>query len=88
MTATTNGRRTQQAQLCRWFIKEGLIASSESRTWQEDVDWVFHESGRVLSPAEVENSVATLRAQACRSRSGPADAARSPLQVRSIASGP
>jgi hypothetical protein len=63
MTATTNGRRTQQAQLCRWFIKEGLIASSESRTWQEDVDWVFHESGRVLSPAEVENSVATLRAQ-------------------------
>jgi hypothetical protein len=44
-----------------WFIKEGLIGSTESRTYQEDVDWVFHEAQRVLSPAEVEKKVAKLR---------------------------
>jgi len=45
-----------------WFIRQGLIASSEARVYQEDVDWVFHAAGRTLSPAEVEARVKELRA--------------------------
>lgn len=45
-----------------WFIRDGLIDSSERRVYQEDVDWVFHAAGRVLSPTEVEQQVQQLRA--------------------------
>jgi hypothetical protein len=44
-----------------WFIREGLIPSQDSRVYQEDVDWVFHAAGEVLSPAAVEQEVAALR---------------------------
>lgn len=45
-----------------WFIKEGLIDSGATRVYEEDVDWVFHEAARILSPAAVEQAVAELRA--------------------------
>ncbi|HKS58035.1 MAG TPA: glycoside hydrolase family 16 protein [Steroidobacteraceae bacterium] len=45
-----------------WFIREGLIGSRERRIYTEDVDWVFHAAGSVLSPAEVEKQVTALRA--------------------------
>jgi hypothetical protein len=45
-----------------WFIKEGVLDSKVRRVYQEDVDWVFHEAGRVLSPATVDERVAELRA--------------------------
>ena len=45
-----------------WFIRDGLIDSPQQRIYQEDVDWVFHEAGRVLSPAAVELRVKELRA--------------------------
>jgi hypothetical protein len=51
-----------------WFIPEGLIDSKERRVYREDVDWVFHEAGRVLSPASVEEKVAELRAAGVTSR--------------------
>lgn len=44
-----------------WFIKDQLIASRESRRYEQDVDWVFHEAGSVLSPAQVREKVAELR---------------------------
>jgi hypothetical protein len=44
-----------------WFIKDQLARSSEPRTWQQEVDWVFHEVGRVLGPTEVRARVADLR---------------------------
>lgn len=44
-----------------WFIREGLIASHERRVYTEDVDWVFHAAGSVLTPAEVERQVTALR---------------------------
>ena len=44
-----------------WFIREGLIESREPRVYTEDIDWVFHAAGSVLSPAEVEQQVTTLR---------------------------
>ena len=45
-----------------WFIREGLITSRERRVYAEDVDWVFHAAGSVLSPADVEKQVTALRA--------------------------
>jgi hypothetical protein len=45
-----------------WFIRQGLIAATERRVYQEDVDWVFHAAGEVLTPAAVEQQVASLRA--------------------------
>ncbi|HKU13796.1 MAG TPA: glycoside hydrolase family 16 protein [Steroidobacteraceae bacterium] len=44
-----------------WFIREGLIASREPRVYTEDVDWVLHAAGSVLSPGEVQQQVAALR---------------------------
>ena len=45
-----------------WFIREGVIDSKELRSYSEDVDWVFHAAGRVLSPTAVERKVRDLRA--------------------------
>lgn len=46
-----------------WFIRDHLIDSHEERVWIEDVDWVFHRTSAVLSPAEVEAEIAALRAK-------------------------
>ena len=46
-----------------WFIREGLIDSREQRVYSEDVDWVFHAAGSVVTPKEVERQVAALRAE-------------------------
>jgi hypothetical protein len=44
-----------------WFIRDGLIKSSERRTYQEDIDWVFHQAGVALTPEQVEAAVANMR---------------------------
>jgi hypothetical protein len=44
-----------------WFIEEGLLAGSEPRQYEEDVDWVFFHRDAVLSPQDVESAVADLR---------------------------
>lgn len=44
-----------------WFIRDQLVKSSERRRYSQDVDWVYHEGGSVLSPAEVRAKVAGLR---------------------------
>jgi hypothetical protein len=51
-----------------WFIKEGLHKASDMRTYQEDIDWVFHEAKAVLSPAEVEARVSDMRRRAVKFR--------------------
>jgi hypothetical protein len=53
-----------------WFIREGLINSREPRIYQQDIDWVFHAQGAVLTPAEVERRVAELRASETSFRDG------------------
>lgn len=45
-----------------WFTEEGLVDSDETRTYQQDVDWVYHNADRVLSPAEVDRAIDALRA--------------------------
>jgi len=44
-----------------WFVNGGLLGGSEPRSYQEDIDWVFHEAGVVLSPQEVEKKIHALR---------------------------
>jgi hypothetical protein len=64
-----------------WFIRDGLIKASGVRTYREDIDWVFHEAGAVLSPAEVEARVSAMRRRAVRFRdtvAAPSPALNSP----------
>jgi hypothetical protein len=49
-----------------WFIRDGLIKSSERREYQEDIDWVFHQPGVALSPEQVEAAVADMQKRAIR----------------------
>ena len=44
-----------------WFINGGLIDSRETRIYEDDIDWVFHEAGAILSPEEVNKKVRALR---------------------------
>jgi hypothetical protein len=45
-----------------WFIPGGLMKTHSLRRYEEDVDWVFHSARAVLSPGEVADAVARLRA--------------------------
>ena len=49
-----------------WFIRDGLLPAGPTRTWVEDVDWVFLRAGAVLAPAEVEAAVADLRGRSVK----------------------
>jgi hypothetical protein len=44
-----------------WFIPAGLAKTTAVRRWAEDVDWVYHAAGAVLSPAQVKATVAGLQ---------------------------
>jgi hypothetical protein len=45
-----------------WFAPGGLLPGvNVRRTYQEDVDWVFHARNQVLSPAQIDAVVAGLR---------------------------
>ena len=35
--------------------------SEQARVWQQEVDWVFHAAGRVMSHPQVEAEVRRLR---------------------------
>jgi hypothetical protein len=50
-----------------WFIRDGLAKSSEMRRWEEDIDWVYFNSGH-LTPASVEKEVTALKAKGVRFR--------------------
>src|SRR4029079_9961189 len=44
-----------------WFTRECRIAARERRVYTEDVDWVLHAAGSVLTPADVDKQVTALR---------------------------
>jgi hypothetical protein len=44
-----------------WFIKDGTVKSNDVRQYREDIDWVFHEAKRLLTPEGVEAKVGALR---------------------------
>ncbi len=50
-----------------WFIRTGLLASTETRRYEEDIDWVFF-SEKALTPDAVAVRVADLRQRGVRFR--------------------
>jgi len=44
-----------------WFIPAGLAKTRARRSYAEDVDWVYHAAGVVLSPAQVAAAVTAMR---------------------------
>jgi hypothetical protein len=44
-----------------WFIRDGLIKSTEMRRYHEDIDWVFFQNAVALTPEQVETAVNDLR---------------------------
>jgi hypothetical protein len=44
-----------------WFIEGGLVETGGVRTYEEDIDWVFHEANALLMPEEVNTRVMELR---------------------------
>jgi hypothetical protein len=51
-----------------WFVKDGMVKAADVRTYQEDIDWVFHEAKAALTPAEVEARVAEMRRHSVKFR--------------------
>ena len=51
-----------------WFIRDGMIKSGDRRKYQEDIDWVFFQSGVALTPEQVEAAVKKLRRDSVRFR--------------------
>jgi len=44
-----------------WFIKDGLDQEQAERQYHEDIDWVFHEAGTLLTTEEIEAKVESMR---------------------------
>jgi hypothetical protein len=44
-----------------WFIRDVMTGAKESRSYEEDIDWVFFQANSSLTPAEVERRVSELR---------------------------
>ena len=44
-----------------WFIRDGMVKATGARQYEEDIDWVFFQADKELSPRQVEALVADLR---------------------------
>ena len=44
-----------------WFIRDQLLQSTESRAYQEEIDWVYFRRSEALPPDAVESEVARMR---------------------------
>jgi hypothetical protein len=44
-----------------WFIQGGQLPPGAIRRYHEDVDWIYHQVGVVLSSSQVTAQVAKLR---------------------------
>jgi hypothetical protein len=49
-----------------WFVRDHLVAATDPRRWDEDIDWVYFRGGRVQPPQAVEAAVADLRRRAVK----------------------
>ena len=51
-----------------WFVRDGMVQSGERRQYQEDIDWVFFQSGVALAPEQVEAAVTSMRRKSIKFR--------------------
>jgi hypothetical protein len=49
-----------------WFVRDGMVQSSERRQYQEDIDWVFFQKDMALAPEQVEAAVASMRSRSVK----------------------
>ena len=51
-----------------WFIRDGMAKVTGVRKYQEDIDWVFHQTKVTMTPQQVEDAVADMRRQSIKFR--------------------
>ena len=51
-----------------WFIRDGMAQAKERRQYQVDIDWVYFEAGRALTPEQIETAVASMRRRSIKFR--------------------
>ncbi len=51
-----------------WFIRDGMVQAKERRQYQEDIDWVYFQAGRALTPEQIEAAVASMRQRSIKFR--------------------
>jgi hypothetical protein len=51
-----------------WFIRDAMTKAKETRQYQEEIDWVFHQAGTALTPEQIEAAVAAMRRQSVKFR--------------------
>jgi hypothetical protein len=44
-----------------WFIDGGLASTNQVRSYQQDIDWIYHEAGVILTPEQVNKKVRAFR---------------------------
>ena len=54
-------RDTMSINFNLWFIRDGMMKSTEARQYQEDIDWVFFQANTALTPEQIESTIAALR---------------------------
>jgi hypothetical protein len=54
-------RQSMTIDFNEWFINGYLNGSSTPRSWQEQVGWVYYADGQALSPAAVDNQIASYQ---------------------------
>ena len=45
-----------------WFIEGGLTSGSTPRTYDQQVDWVYHAADQIVSPADISTQINAYRA--------------------------
>jgi hypothetical protein len=55
-------RQSMTIDFNNWFIDGELLGSSTSRTYNEQVDWVYYNAGANVSPSDVQSQVNSYRA--------------------------
>ncbi|WP_051775919.1 carbohydrate-binding protein [Paenibacillus tyrfis] len=67
LLATHSGKYYPRANMAidfnQWFLPEALMSVSGKRSYQLDVDWVYHAKNTELTPAQVETEVQNYRSQ-------------------------
>lgn len=51
-----------------WFTRHGLKEGGGPREYRQEIDWVFHAAGKVLTPGEVDRKVRAFRRESVRFR--------------------
>ncbi|WP_339372095.1 fibronectin type III domain-containing protein [Paenibacillus elgii] len=67
LLATHSGKYYPRANMAidfnQWFLPEALMSTSGKRSYQLEVDWVYHAKNTELTPVQVEAEVQNYRSQ-------------------------